>query len=70
MLEVLFIPIIAALFFLQVIFFRRLMARQVDQTLQTLVTDYEPTPTREKVVAVPSQVQPVAVQQPINQLKE
>ncbi|WP_096271686.1 hypothetical protein [Paucisalibacillus globulus] len=64
MLEVMFISLIAGLFVYQVTFFRKLTKKQVNQTLRTLVTDFEPDSIREKVVTIPTQ--PVAIQQPVN----
>lgn len=64
MLEAISISLIAGLFVYQVTFFRKLTKKQVNQTLKTLVTDFEPDSIREKVVTIPTQ--PIAIQEPVN----
>jgi len=64
MLEAISISLIAVLFVYQVTFFRKLTKKQVNQTLKTLVTDFEPDSIREKVVTIPTQ--PIAIQEPVN----
>ncbi|MRG87893.1 hypothetical protein [Salinibacillus xinjiangensis] len=68
MVELLLFSLIAGLFIYGVAFSRVMTRRQVDQTLKTLVDNWEPKTKKEKVLSVPEHQ--LVLQESVKQMKD